>query len=208
VHKYNSISIKVIRTYSAYKTYNAIVDYTSPALCTPVSPFSAICDAAYRHYTTGGPQHRHRQHAQKVGKDRASGSGDNESRRDSRHSYSAVSASEDFFDFALYKSSHYITLHILADRQTHRQTYSSQYYSRRQPRVAWSRLITQSTGALQLARKFFYYSQCFLQRAALEALYCYGNFVCLSVRPSHAGIVSKRRHVAQCSLHRRIAKCV
>ena len=29
--------------------------------------------------------------------------------------------------------------------------------------------------------------------------------VCLSVRPSHAGIVSKRRHVARCSLHCRIA---
>jgi len=36
--------------------------------------------------------------------------------------------------------------------------------------------------------------------------------VCLSVRPSvrlsHAGIVSKRRHVAWCSLHRWIAKYV
>ena len=32
--------------------------------------------------------------------------------------------------------------------------------------------------------------------------------VCLSVCPSHAGIVSKRRHVARCSLHRWIAKCV
>ena len=30
----------------------------------------------------------------------------------------------------------------------------------------------------------------------------------LSVRPSHAGIVSKRRHVARCSLHHWIAKCV
>ena len=30
----------------------------------------------------------------------------------------------------------------------------------------------------------------------------------LSVCPSHAGIVSKRRHVAWCSLHRWIAKCV
>jgi len=29
-----------------------------------------------------------------------------------------------------------------------------------------------------------------------------------SVRPSHAGIVSKRRHVARCSLHCWIAKCV
>jgi len=32
--------------------------------------------------------------------------------------------------------------------------------------------------------------------------------VCPSVRLSHAGIVSKRRHVARCSLHCRIAKCV
>ena len=36
--------------------------------------------------------------------------------------------------------------------------------------------------------------------------------VCLSVhpsvRPSHAGIVSKRRHVVGCSLHHWIAKCV
>ena len=31
--------------------------------------------------------------------------------------------------------------------------------------------------------------------------------VCLSVRLSHAGIVSKRRHVARCSLHFQIAKC-
>jgi len=32
--------------------------------------------------------------------------------------------------------------------------------------------------------------------------------VCPSVHLSHAVIVSKRHHVAQCSLHRRIAKCV
>jgi len=36
--------------------------------------------------------------------------------------------------------------------------------------------------------------------------------VCPSVRPSvrlsHAGIVSKRRHVARCSFHRWIAECV
>ena len=44
----------------------------------------------------------------------------------------------------------------------------------------------------------------------------YGNSVCPSVRlsvcpsvcPTYAGIVSKRRHVARCSLHRWIAKCV
>ena len=32
--------------------------------------------------------------------------------------------------------------------------------------------------------------------------------VCLSVRLSHAGIVSKRRHLARCCLHCWIAKCV
>jgi len=57
--------------------------------------------------------------------------------------------------------------------------------------------------------------QYFLQRA--QCSHCkrcisYGNSVrpsvCLSVRLSHAGIVSKRRHVARCSLHRWIAKCV
>jgi len=51
----------------------------------------------------------------------------------------------------------------------------------------------------------------FLQRA--QCSHCkrctsYGNSVCLSVCPSHAGIVSKRRHVAWCSLHCWIAKCV
>ena len=35
-----------------------------------------------------------------------------------------------------------------------------------------------------------------------------GLSVCLSVCPSHAGIVSKRRHVARCSLQCQIAKCV
>ena len=58
----------------------------------------------------------------------------------------------------------------------------------------------------------------FLQRAQLHCKRCisYGNSVrlsvcpsvCLSVRLSHAGIVSKRRNVARCSFHRWIAKCV
>ena len=58
----------------------------------------------------------------------------------------------------------------------------------------------------------------FLQRAQLHCKRCisYGNSVrlsvcpsvCLSVRLSHASIVSKRRHVARCSLHCQIAKCV
>ena len=48
-----------------------IVDYTLPALCTAVT-----LDAAYRQRARGGPSHGHRQHAQKIGKDRARGSGD------------------------------------------------------------------------------------------------------------------------------------
>jgi len=65
----------------------------------------------------------------------------------------------------------------------------------------------------------FLRSPLFLQRA--QCSHCkrcisYSNSVCLSVCPSvrlsvrssHAGIVSKRRHVARCSLHRWIAKCV
>jgi len=42
----------------------AIVDYTLPALYTPVTPFPPIGDVAFR------------QRAQKIGKDRACGSGD------------------------------------------------------------------------------------------------------------------------------------
>jgi len=60
----------------------------------------------------------------------------------------------------------------------------------------------------------------FLQRAAMLALLAVLAIaitsvcpslrlsVCLSVRLTHAGIVSKRRHVARYSLHCRIAKCV
>ena len=49
-----------------------------------------------------------------------------------------------------------------------------------------------------------------LQRAQLHCKRCisYGNSVRPSVCLSHAGIVSKRRHVARCSFHRWIAKCV
>ena len=42
---------------------------------------------------------------------------------------------------------------------------------------------------------------------ALQALYYLQQFR-PSVRQPHAGIVSKQRHVARCSLHRWIAKCV
>ena len=58
--------------------------------------------------------------------------------------------------------------------------------------------------------------QLLLQRAQCAVLATAIPSVCppvrlsvrLSVCPSHAGIVSKRRHVARCSLHRWIAKCV
>jgi len=43
---------------------------TSPAVCTPVTPFPPIGDAAYRQHAGGEPSHRHRQHEQKFSKDR------------------------------------------------------------------------------------------------------------------------------------------
>ena len=52
----------------------AIVDYTSPMLCTPVTTFPMIGDAAYRQHAGGGLSHGHRQHAQKFGKDCTLGS--------------------------------------------------------------------------------------------------------------------------------------
>ena len=57
----------------------------------------------------------------------------------------------------------------------------------------------------------YYKETSFLQRA--QCSHCqrcisYSNSVSLSVCPSHAGIVSKRQHVARCSLHRWIAKFV
>ena len=45
---------------------NAIVDYNSPALCTPVT-LPPIGDAAYRQHAGGGLNHGHRQHAQTSG---------------------------------------------------------------------------------------------------------------------------------------------
>ena len=57
-------------------------------------------------------------------------------------------------------------------------------------------------------RRFLQRTQCSHCKRCIS----YSNYVCLSVCPSvcpsHAGIVSKRRHVARCSLHRWIAKCV
>jgi len=50
--------------------------YTSPALCAAVIAFPPIGDAAYRQLAEGVLSYGHRQHAQKIGKDRACGSGD------------------------------------------------------------------------------------------------------------------------------------
>jgi len=44
----------------------AIINYTSPALCTPISPFPPTGDAAYHQRAGGGPSHGHGQHAQKI----------------------------------------------------------------------------------------------------------------------------------------------
>ena len=49
---------------------------------------------------------------------------------------------------------------------------------------------------------------CFYSAPHCKRCISYGNSVRPSVRPSHAGMVSKRRHVARCSLHCQIAKCV
>ena len=52
-----------------YKEYKAIVDYTSPTtptLCSRVTPFPPIGDAAYRQHARGGPSHGHRQHAENI----------------------------------------------------------------------------------------------------------------------------------------------
>jgi len=89
----NHTALLAVHTF-IHKRNKAIVDYTSPSLCTPVTPFPPIGHVAYRQRAGGGPSHGHRQHAQKFSKDRACSSRD-----------------------------------ILADRQTHRQTYSSQYFA-------------------------------------------------------------------------------
>jgi len=62
-------------TQGSTKTNKVIVDYTSPALCIPVSPFPPTGDAAYCQRPGRGPSHGHRLHAQIIGKDRAGGSG-------------------------------------------------------------------------------------------------------------------------------------
>jgi len=58
---------------------------------------------------------------------------------------------------------------------------------------------------ISLLNKYFYSAP---QCSHCKRCISYSNSVCPSVCPSHAGIVSKRRHAARCSLHCLIAKCV
>ena len=63
VHLYHSTSFLNAPRNDANDN-KASVDYTSPALCTPVTPFPATGDAAYRQHAGGGPSHGLRQHAE------------------------------------------------------------------------------------------------------------------------------------------------
>jgi len=57
---------RIVQLWRQVATENkTIVDYTSPALCTPVTPLPTTGDAAYRQRAAGMPSHGHRQHAQK-----------------------------------------------------------------------------------------------------------------------------------------------
>ena len=55
-----------------------------------------------------------------------------------------------------------------------------------------------------ISYRFYSAPQCWHCKRCIS----YGNTVRPSVCPSHAGIVSRQRHVARCSLHCWIAKCV
>jgi len=70
--------------------------------------------------------------------------------------------------------------------------------------------IQQFNKEVFLPDRTYYHADFYSTRTQLHCKRCisYGNSVRLSVCLSHAGIVSKRQHVARCSLHRWIAKCV
>jgi len=51
---------------SKHAQQKAIVDYTLPALCTPITAFPPIGDSANHQHVGGGPSHEHKQHAQKI----------------------------------------------------------------------------------------------------------------------------------------------
>jgi len=75
--------------------------------------------------------------------------------------------------------------------------------------VLWTFHTIQPSSCTCSIHKNLLHSICHMHRHFYSTPLCmrcisYGSSVC----PSHAYIVSKRRHIAQCSLHCRIAKCV
>jgi len=90
----HSMKIYMVSLFHRATINKAIVDYTSPALCTPVTPLPPIGNAACRQRAGGERSHGHRQHAQK-----------------------------------LVKIARVVpAIFSPPDRQTHRHTYSSQYF--------------------------------------------------------------------------------
>ena len=80
----------------------AIIDYTSPMLCNPVTPFPPIGNAAYRQRAGRGPSHSHRQHAQKIWfNDRVRGSGDMLTGRQTHRQTHRQMCSSEYFAAAL-----------------------------------------------------------------------------------------------------------
>ena len=79
--------------------------------------------------------------------------------------------------------------------------------------VFWKHSSSQSTSlfsAIEALAIMWYINLRFYSAPHCKCCTSYSNSVCLSVCPtvrlSHAGIVSKRRHIARCSLHCRIEK--
>jgi len=71
-------------------------------LCTPVTPFPSIGNAAYRQRAGTGPSHGHRQHAQKIWfNDRVCGSGDMLTGRQTHRQTHRQMCSSEYFAAAL-----------------------------------------------------------------------------------------------------------
>jgi len=90
-----------------------------------------------------------------------------------------------------------------AARMANAEVFISQFPNQLNTLVG-ERGVMLSGGYLECCQHFSFTARRFASAVLATAI----PSVCLSVRPSHAGIVLKRRHVARCSLHYRIAKCV
>jgi len=73
-------------------------------------------------------------------------------------------------------------------------------------RCSWS--VAKKTGTMYPCTRWSLFTACRNAHIASAVIATAIPSVCPSVCPSHAGIVSKRRHVARCSSHCQIAKCV